>query len=140
MEKNLEEVEYLVIHSTTESDILFADMNYSVDHYETIIRHLQPVSHCGNSGTYIHPQCRNSNSLGIQLYAHSDDYITPDVENRAAELVANLMIVHDIPIENVLRHYDVTHKKCPAPYVADDNKWENFKELILDYHDQISML
>ena len=39
-----------------------------------------------------------------------------------AELVNMLMKKYNIPAENVLRHYDITRKLCPAPYV-DAAKW-----------------
>ena len=132
--------EYIVIHSTTESNILFAEMNYNVEPTKIIVlkKYSEPTRHCSVTGTYIHPKCRNSNSVGVQLYAHTNEYISETVENRAAELVANLMIICDIPIENVLRHYDVTHKHCPELYVSKPERWSNFKDLVLDYYDQLS--
>jgi N-acetylmuramoyl-L-alanine amidase CwlA len=38
-----------------------------------------------------------------------------------------LMAIYYIPVENVIRHYDVTGKKCPEPYVRDSKAWEAFK-------------
>lgn len=37
------------------------------------------------------------------------------------------MELHGIKIENVIRHYDVTHKICPEPFTRDEQAWENFK-------------
>ena len=34
---------------------------------------------------------------------------------------------YDIPLANVVRHYDVTHKNCPAPFVEDAAAWQSFK-------------
>ena len=34
---------------------------------------------------------------------------------------------YNVPIGNVIRHYDVTHKVCPEPYVKDIKAWEDFK-------------
>ena len=39
------------------------------------------------------------------------------------------MAEYNIPIERVIRHYDVTGKICPAPYV-NENNWAGFKERI----------
>ena len=34
---------------------------------------------------------------------------------------------YNIPIENVLRHYDVTGKMCPEPFVRNQMQWLDFK-------------
>ena len=41
-----------------------------------------------------------------------------------------LMKRYNIPSENVLRHYDVTHKLCPAPYV-EQSKWAVLKSKLI---------
>ena len=40
-----------------------------------------------------------------------------------------LMKQYNIPIENVIRHYDVTGKLCPEPYI-DETVWGEFKAKI----------
>lgn len=47
--------------------------------------------------------------------------------NNTIELVKDLMNKYNIPIENVVRHYDVTRKVCPAPFVENVSRWNNFK-------------
>ena len=73
--------------------------------------------HCGAEGKYKHGTCRNSNSIGIEI---CDDVkngkIYPSaltIEN-ALELTKHLMKKYNIPAANVIRHYDVTGKLCPA--------------------------
>ena len=92
--------------------------------------------HCGTSGEYVHPDCRNHNSLGIELCSRKTDkgtyYFTDAVFNRAAEFVAQQMKNYNIPIENVIRHYDVTGKFCPRPFI-DRFAWDEFKEKVMDY-------
>lgn len=39
---------------------------------------------------------------------------------------------YNIPIENVLRHYDVTGKMCPKPFVVDESLWTNFKNDLVE--------
>ena len=34
---------------------------------------------------------------------------------------------YNVSIGNVIRHYDVTHKICPEPFVKDTKAWEDFK-------------
>jgi N-acetylmuramoyl-L-alanine amidase len=37
------------------------------------------------------------------------------------------MAEYNVPVENVIRHYDVTHKVCPAPWVHNEAAWLSFK-------------
>ena len=47
---------------------------------------------------------------------------------RAQALTRELMTKYGIPLENVVRHYDVTHKNCPAPFVESASAWTAFKQ------------
>ena len=38
-----------------------------------------------------------------------------------------LMDRYGIAADHVVRHYDVTHKTCPAPYVESAAAWSEFK-------------
>lgn len=87
--------------------------------------------HCGASA-YKHPECRNDNSIGVELccYPNGDgtwDFDPATVANAAA-LVRELMAKYSIDIDHVVRHYDVTGKICPEPYVRDASAWAEFKE------------
>ena len=84
-------------------------------------------------------ECRNDNSIGVELCCKKKDMTSRRAEDKdwyfesktienAAELIKYLMSVYDIPIENVVRHYDVTHKICPAPFVHNESEWNKFKE------------
>ena len=69
--------------------------------------------HCGTRGTYFHPYCRNANSIGIELCSRKNGekfYFMPETVRRAQALTRELMAKYGIPLENVVRHYDVTHK------------------------------
>ena len=67
-----------------------------------------------------------------------DWYFDEKVVANTIWLAAQLMQKYKIPIENVVRHWDVTGKICPAPYVGayyntyykttGDQQWEKFKE------------
>lgn len=86
--------------------------------------------HCG-AKNYIHTTCRNSNSIGIEMCCRKDAagrwYFEPQTVAATIDLVRELMAKYDIPVEHVIRHYDVTGKTCPQPYVADEQAWRNFK-------------
>ena len=91
--------------------------------------------HCG-AGTYLHPDCRNSNSVAIELCSRRDErgayYIPERTLKNGKELGRKLMQKYGIPMENVLRHYDVTGKKCPAPLVEAE-PWKEFLEELMRY-------
>lgn len=93
--------------------------------------------HCG-AKHYKHSSCRNSNSIGIEMCvrkrstatmssADKDWYFEEATVASTIELVKELMAKYNIPVENVIRHYDVTGKVCPAPYVHNENEWKAFK-------------
>lgn len=80
---------------------------------------------------YVHPDCRNANAIGIELCCHQDTgggwYFDLRTVEQAAALAREIMTRHHIPLERVLRHFDVTGKICPAPYVHDTAAWAAFK-------------
>ena len=93
--------------------------------------------HCG-AKAYKHPECRNANSIGIELCVRnkgsqadtSRDWYFEDATIRAAiALTKELMDKYNVPADHVIRHYDVTGKICPNPFVYNHTKhtWEEFK-------------
>ena len=77
--------------------------------------------------------CKNANSIGVELCTHKQggEWIFYDATIEAARrLVQYLMQTYNIKQKNVIRHYDVNGKNCPAVYgFAGDNapKWQKFK-------------
>lgn len=85
--------------------------------------------HCG-AKSYVHPTCRNANSIGIEMCCKIGPkgwYIEEETLAAAAELGRDIMARYGIPLENVVRHYDVTGKLCPWPLV-DETAWADFKK------------
>lgn len=83
--------------------------------------------HCG-AKTYKHPYCRNSNSVGVEICMNDKNgNVRQGSIDKAVELVKSLMSLYGVPVENVIRHYDVTGKNCPAPMIEDETLWANFK-------------
>ena len=86
--------------------------------------------HCG-AKTYRHPACRNANSIGIEMCCHRkpDGTWTIDEETlaAAAALGRDILARYGIPMDHVLRHYDVTGKLCPQPLI-DEGAWADFKK------------
>ena len=143
-------IKFLVIHytgnngDTAENNCKYfqnndvgASAHYFVDE-DSICQSVKDTDtawHCGTSGTYYHKTCRNANSIGIELCSRkngNDYYFLEETVERAVGLVRELMEKYNIPIENVVRHYDVSHKNCPAPFVKDEAAWEDFKRRLSD--------
>ena len=112
-----------------------ASAHYFVDENEIIqsVKDTNTAWHCG-AKSYKHPKCRNDNSVGIEMCSEKDDkgqyYINQATQNRTIKLIKVLMKQYNIPIENVLRHYDVTGKLCPEPFVRNQVQWLDFKKRI----------
>ncbi|MDY3010915.1 MAG: N-acetylmuramoyl-L-alanine amidase [Clostridiales Family XIII bacterium] len=95
--------------------------------------------HCGgglqgSGGHSFYKKCTNANSIGIELCCKKDKngklYITDKTLANAAKLVQYLQSKYDIPDSRVIRHYDVTGKNCPAPYI-NSAKWKVAKAVLV---------
>lgn len=89
-------------------------------------------------------KCVNRNSISVELCDTVKDgrygFTEKTLEN-AAELCRTLMEKYKIPEGNIIRHFDVTGKICPAPFVNDQKAWEEFKERIVSevkYYEKLS--
>lgn len=111
---------------------LQASAHYFVDEYGAMqsVREDDTAWHCG-ARAYWHPECRNSNSIGIEMCsrkrADGSYYIKPETVANAAALAKDIMRRYGIDTDHVLRHYDVTGKRCPMPWVDDPAQWDAFK-------------
>lgn len=94
--------------------------------------------HCGAGTAYVyrHPDCRNSNSIGIEMCVRKDSsgnwYFEKETVEATIRLTRHYMKLYGIPEKNVIRHYDVTGKLCGAPYVSNKTEytWTKFKVAI----------
>ncbi len=108
-----------------------ASAHYFVGHQGEIWQCVEDSNiawHCG-SLKYKHKYCRNSNSIGIEMCCRKNDswYFEPQTIAATIDLTKELMKKYNIPKENVLRHYDVTNKVCPEPFVRNIDDWNFFK-------------
>lgn len=75
---------------------------------------------------------RNSNSISVEMCCYymknGNINVAKEVEEKAVELVKMLMKKYNIDVDHVIRHYDATRKNCPAPFVKDEERWNNFKK------------
>ena len=143
-------IQFLVIHYTANNgdtvqnnldyfsrNTVGASAHYFVDEngYGRSVKDSDTAYHCG-AVEYKHPECRNANSIGMELCSRKDScgnyYFLDQTVYNAAALARQLMQTYGIDRAHVLRHYDVTGKRCPAPMVDNPTLWENFLNLLED--------
>ena len=142
-------IKYIVIHYTAnKGDTALANVKYFANNAVTASAHFfvdesciyssVPVSdtayHCGgglqtNGGHSFYKLCTNSNSIGIEMcLLDKKGNVKNNVYIKCTELVRELMKKYNIPPERVIRHWDVTGKECPKPFIGDNNAyWQDFK-------------
>ena len=114
---------------------LQASAHYFCDEYGAMqsVREGDTAWHCG-ARAYWHPECRNGNSIGIEMCsrkrADGSYYILPETVANAAALAKDIMQRYGIDTDHVLRHYDVTGKRCPMPWVDDPAQWTAFLAML----------
>lgn len=142
-QRKLSDIAYLVVHYTgnrgdtakNNADYFAREVTGTSAHYfvdENEVWQSVPENHaawhCGTKGTYYHPTCRNSNSIGVEVcMLDKQGRVRQASVDRAAALVRELMQRYGIPANRVVRHYDVTHKDCPAPMVQNPALWQAFQ-------------
>ena len=144
-------IEYIVLHyvgavSSAEANAVYlnrdGNLGWSAHFFtdETGIWQSVPLDesagHCGvdysNGLAPFWGKCRNKNSIGIEMCCKRDAagewYIEPATVDNTVRLVRWLMQEFGVPIDRVVRHYDVCHKTCPEPWVRDEAQWQAFRD------------
>lgn len=143
---NSRKIKYIVIHyvgavSSAKANVDYfysvnrnASAHYFVDETEIWqgVDDSNIAWHCGSNKYY--NDCRNQNSIGIEMCCKKDAngkwYFEEQTVKNTIELVRYLMKLHGVTIDCIIRHYDVTHKVCPEPYVRDEEAWQEFKKKV----------
>lgn len=136
-------IEYIVVHytankgDTAQNNLDYfaraktgTSAHYFVDENEVCqsIQDTDVAWHCGSKNPR-HPYCRNANSIGIEM-CNSVGGVPEAVRARTAAFVRQKMKEYGIDSSHVLRHYDVTGKRCPAPWVDNPAEWMEFKKML----------
>lgn len=104
----------------------------------------------GSGGHSFYKICTNHNSIGIECGVAANTtardlsgdsglwYFTEETQESLVWLVSKLMDEYGISFDHVIRHYDVTGKICPNPYVKNNNyktswTWTQFKNNLAQY-------
>ena len=154
---------YIVIHYTAstgsalnntkyfKSTYRGASANYFVDTKDIYccVKPSNMAWHCGDkaySGTK-HPyygKCTNGNSIGIEMCCEKVNgklHINDKTIANVKKLVMWLMDEYNISADHVIRHYDVSGKKCPnANGLLTDSKWKKFRANITGQAVKVSNL
>ena len=158
-------VKYIVIHYTAgngdtaknnadyyASAKIEASAHYFVDEGNIIYQSVKDTDTAwsvGGTRVYKHKECRNANSINIELCSQNRNgsgkpasdggwYFKPETVNNALELTRFLMSKYNIPPENVIRHFDVWGKICPAPFVNSPGEWESFKRKLVKHMEELT--
>ena len=89
----------------------------------------------GGTSVYKHADCRNKNSISIEMCCSGNSIVSEKTINNTAYLCAELCkyigITADTVDTFVLRHYDVWDKQCPAQWATENSAgWTTFKEKV----------
>lgn len=85
-------------------------------------------------GGTLYGKASNANSISIELCDTKKDRTVMASEKtleNAVLLIRELMTKYNVPLERVIRHFDVNGKHCPE-YFMDSKKWQEFKARIGD--------
>jgi N-acetylmuramoyl-L-alanine amidase len=69
-------------------------------------------------------------SIGVEMCVEKDGTISEDTVKRTSEVIADLCKTYKLTENDIVRHYDVTHKPCPKPFIDDSSKFEDFKKQV----------
>lgn len=72
----------------------------------------------------------NLNTIGIEMCVEKDGTIHPDTIARTVQLTSHLCTFYKLKTSDIYRHYDVTGKNCPAPWVSDPSQFVTFKNRV----------
>ena len=136
-------IEYIVVHytantgDTAQNNLDYfartktgTSAHYFVDENEVCqsVQDTDVAWHCGSKNPR-HPYCRNANSIGVEM-CNSVGGVPEAVRARTAAFVRQKMKEYGIDSSHVLRHYDATGKRCPAPWVDNPAEWMEFKKML----------
>lgn len=153
-QRSTSKIKYLVIHYTGndgdtdeanaryfKNNIVNASAHYFID--DDSVTQSVPENyvawHCGGNkypscatsgGGKYHGICTNTNSIGVELCDTKKngvyDFSDKTLENAVA-FCKDIIKRYNIPMSNVIRHFDVVGKICPAPFVSNITAWNTFK-------------
>lgn len=114
----------------------YASAHIAVDEKEAIvILPLNEVAYHAHDNSRCYPAelkpNANYNTIGVEMCVDGNNNITPKTFENAVELGVWLCQKYGFdPMKNFYRHYDITGKNCPAPWVRNPTEFERFKRVV----------
>ncbi|MBA1162533.1 N-acetylmuramoyl-L-alanine amidase [Bacillus licheniformis] len=122
-------------NGTCIADKRYASSHYFVDRKEAqhIIPENEVAYHAHDKNrcyvSFLKPNA-NTTAIGVEMCVEKDGKIHSDTVRNAAELVADLCKRYGLSTNKIVRHYDVTNKNCPAPWVSDSSQLTAFRKKV----------
>lgn len=122
-------------NGTCIADKRYASAHYFVDRKEAqhIIPENEVAYHAHDKNrcyvSFLKPNA-NTKSISVEMCVEKDGKIHSETVQNAAELVADLCKRHGLSTDKIVRHYDVTNKNCPAPWVSDSSQLAAFRKKV----------
>lgn len=93
-------------------------------------------SNCSSTGGgKYYGKAANANIINIEICGDKTGVASAKTQENAIDLGKELMKKYNIPQENVIRHFDVTGKQCPAYFCysnTNDKACEEFKSKLVE--------
>lgn len=72
----------------------------------------------------------NLYAVGIEMCVEKDGTIHSETIANAVECAVELCKIYGLNENDIVRHYDVTAKSCPTPFITDSSKFTAFKKAV----------
>ncbi|SDX96140.1 N-acetylmuramoyl-L-alanine amidase [Thermoactinomyces sp. DSM 45892] len=73
----------------------------------------------------------NLTSIGVEMCMERNGTFHPDTISRTEDVFVELCRRYRLdPLTDIVRHYDITRKNCPAPWVSNPQAFTNFKNRV----------
>lgn len=138
-------IEYVVVHYLANPKTT-AQQNH--DYFESL-KNLKDVSMSANFIVGLDGEIIECVPPGEIAYASNEmNHLSVSIENchldktgrfteetyaSLVRLTAYLVEEYGLDREHIIRHYDVTGKECPLYFVEHEDKWEQFKDEVMNY-------
>ncbi|TWK44668.1 hypothetical protein CHCC20347_1388 [Bacillus paralicheniformis] len=122
-------------NGTCIADKRYASAHYFVDRKEAqhIIPENEVAYHAHDQNrcyvSFLKPNA-NTTAIGVEMCVEKDGKIHSETVQNAAELVADLCKRYGLSTDKIVRHYDVTNKSCPTPWVRDASQLTTFRKKV----------
>ncbi|ARC63904.1 N-acetylmuramoyl-L-alanine amidase [Bacillus licheniformis] len=122
-------------NGTCIADKRYASAHYFVDRKEAqhIIPENEVAYHAHDQNrcyvSFLKPNA-NTTAIGVEMCVEKDGKIHSQTIQNAAELVADLCKRYGLSTNKIVRHYDVTNKSCPTPWVRDASQLTTFRKKV----------